>query len=195
MKKPVLLKLGFKGDRDYLHGSDIIPELLKFTGPITDLSVNFNKITSKTLIAQQVTESDVSKLRTSDELCVLLTYLKNNKREFVAVSETNSPVSCHCQYNESEIIRGNEIHEKIIFQQECTAGNFFERIIALNKKLLNTTICNGKWLFVRLDLKSAPVEPKSISLQLTRDINGSWCQSAIKGDGIFIGKIVFLRKL
>jgi len=188
-----LLDLPFKGDRDYLHGTDLLPALLKITEQVTDLSFRIHKVTSTIPQAQIVRESDISLLRSSDKLCALMTYNRFAKRMVIAISETNQPITSRLNYDETEITRGADIYDKTIVQDVPVTGSFIERTVALNKQLLNAVVNNNPWLFSRIDLTNAPINPRNLSLRLMHEIGSRSYQSGIISDGICLGKIYFSK--
>jgi hypothetical protein len=190
-----ILRLSFKGERDYLHGTDIFPSLLEVAGEVKDLSIQFHKLTSKVLKAQIVAESDLSKLRSTGKLCVLMTYKQHAKQFFIAVTETTEPITARQPFDEELTIKGANIVEKEIIQHLPTTGSFIERTVALNKKLLNSIVDVHPWLFSRLDLKEAPLDPSSLSLRLTNEFGNRTFHSEITGDGKLLGNIYFSRRI
>ena len=195
MKKfPKDINLSFKGERDYLHGTDIFPSLLEITGEVKDISIQFHKLTSNVLRAQMVEESDISKLRSTGKLCALMSYKKSSHQYFIALTETTKSIISRYPYDEEQTTIGANIIGKEIIQNLYLAGSFIERTVALNKKLLNSVVNIHPWLFSRLDLKEAPVYPQSLSLRLTNEIGNRSFHSEITGDGLLLGKIYFSRR-
>ena len=188
------IHLSMKGERSYLHGTDILYALIGLTGKCQDLSFNIHKLSSKVLRAQVVSESDVSTLRSSGELCALMIYNQSSQRKMIAVTETNEPITARRPYNEEYVVKGAKITERTIIQNFPQEGNYIERIVALNKKLLNSVIEMEAWLFSRINLKNAPLEPHKLSLKITREIGERTYQSEICGDGDLLGKIYFSRR-
>ena len=83
-----ILSLSFKGERTYLHGTDIFPSLLKITGPIKNLSIQFHKTTSKKLKLHFLKPSDVAEFRKCNDLCVLMIFTRLGNREVILITET-----------------------------------------------------------------------------------------------------------
>jgi len=193
-KKSEILNLAFKGGRNYLHGTDILPRLLEIIGEAKDISIQFHKLTNKVLKAQFVEESDLSTIRSKGELCALMTYRQSNQKGLISVSETTESIISRYPYDEELVIKDANIIEKEIIQHLPVTGSFIERTVALNKKLLNLVVDIHPWLFSRLDLKEAPLKPRSLALRLTNEIGNRSFHSEIIGDGILLGKIYFSRR-
>jgi len=188
-----ILSLSFKGERTYLHGTDIFPSLLKITGPIKNLSIQFHKTTSKKLKLHFLKPSDVAEFRKCNDLCVLMIFTRLGNREVISITETKKKVSLRRPYDEERVTCDSKIEDKQIIQQNPISGNFAERVVALNKKLLNYEVKKQPWLFTQLDLEKAPVEPKELILKLERVIGSQVYQTLIHGDGNFLGKIRFSK--
>ena len=148
-----LLNLSFKGKRTYLHSTDIIPSLLKITGPLDNLSIKFHKLTSKQLKAQFISLADVNKLRTSNDICILMTFSRQGKQEILAINETSEDVIGREPYNEDLVTHGSIIKGKEIFQKNPKYESFIHRAVGLNKKLLNSIIGKNFWLVTQIDIK------------------------------------------
>ena len=188
------IHLSMKGERSYLHGTDILYALIGLTGKCQDLSFNIHKLSSKVLRAQVVSESDVSTLRSSGELRALMIYNQSSQRKIIAVTETIEPITVRVPYNEENIIKGAEITDRKIIHNFPQEGNSIQRIVALNKKLLNSVFEIHGWILSRINLKISPLRPHKLSLKLTREIGGRSYQSDIYGDGDLLGKIYFSRR-
>ena len=192
-KTQYLLNLPFKGERTYLHSTDIFPALLNITGPIENLSIQFHKLTSKRLKAQFIHASDVEQLRRSKDICILMIFSRLGSQELIAVNETTEPVIDREPYKEELVTYGSTIKGKEISQNNPKSGSFIHRAVGLNKKLLNSIVGKHSWLITQLDLKKAPVEPDELTLRLERVIGNLIYQSVIVGNGKVLGKIIFSK--
>ena len=189
------LKLAFKGDRNYLHGTDIIPALLEITGPVSNLSVQIYRMTSHFLVAQHVTASRLAELRKSRKLCALMSYEQPTcSQAVIAVTEDMSKkVMSSRPYDEAAVVQsatrsGNEIR-----QGASQTGTFFERVVALNKRLLNELEGEFSWLFCGLELAQVPVQSAPLSIAMASNIGRRMYKSTIAANGTELGSIVFAR--
>ena len=81
------LDLAYKGERNYLHGTDIAFELFRTVDVAHEISIQFHKVVEHPLVANYVSDSDLSSLRASSPLCVLMFYttLGGKKKDNCAV--------------------------------------------------------------------------------------------------------------
>jgi hypothetical protein len=188
-------KFEFKGDREYLTGADIFSFFIGSTSPLYNLTIQFHKITEKKLSIQTIKTADLKAMRDNNQVCALLSH-KNLKNGTVMVAvETEDNIVDRVPYNEEGILRGAIIFDGIITQNESFNGDFIDRIVALNKMLLNNIVEPNEWIFSRIDLDSASVNPQKISIKMERGIGGRIYQSSIMGDDKFLGTIYFSRNM
>jgi hypothetical protein len=113
----------------------------------------------------------------------------------IAVTEDLSEeINSSRPYDEAAVARSAIISGNIIKQEPQTTGTFFERVVALNKVLLNQIEGKAEWLFGSIDLAYIPANPTSISLELIRKIGEKAYQSTIFSDDEMIGSMVFTRR-
>lgn len=190
------LNLAYKGERDYLHGTDIIPVLFTLTGPVEQISIQIHRMMSRPLFAYVAEEAEIGQLRSTGKLCAVMVYVDSKEgRTFMVVTEDeNSKIMERNPYDEKPVTTGFEVIGQKINQKIPGEGTFIERVVALNKILLNHVIGNNSWLFTRIDLNYAPLEPRSLSIELSRVMGGQSFKSVITGDGEQIGSIFFSKK-
>lgn len=187
------LDLSFKGERDYLHGTDIIPALIKNFGPVAGISVQIYRKTSCVLWAKTVTADDVSALRKSRELCVLMTYdTASSVQNLVAVTEDYSQkVTKSLPYDEALVTQTSTIGGNRIDQDKYRFGTFTERVVALNKCLLNTLEGKSSWLFCGLEISPWPADDAPLSICVTNKMARGMFKSSVFSAGIELGSIMF----
>ena len=117
------------------------------------------------------------------------------KKKIIALSDDNSRhIYRRNPYNEEEVIENSSISNFEIRQQSNNKFNFFERIVALNKALLNEIFGMKNWLFVRLDINDCPEKVEHISILFIREVGGAIYKSDIVSSGVVLGCIYFSRK-
>ena len=190
------LDLPLKGSRKYLHGTDIIPAVLALTGPVEEASFQIHRMALHPLLAQWVNNSELEVLRQSNDLCLLMSYIDTEQeRKTVAVLEDKScQMSKRIPYDEDLVVAEALVSGKTIVQKTESAGNFVERVVALNKALIHQVVASYPLLLMRLDLRCMPVSPKEISITLTRVIAEQKFISSISGDGDALGTIYFSKR-
>jgi len=188
------LDLSYKGERDYLHGSDIIPELLKKVGKVESVVFQFHRIIKHPIKAFYVDEQNLNSFRRENKVCAIVSFLsiKSAKRKIIALMEDEDmEVTSRQNYDENEVVSSSIFIGQIITQRCGHKFSFFERIVALNKKLLNEITGKSEWLFVRLDLERYPLDPDSINIEFISEIGGSIFKSNVSSNGTILGSIFF----
>jgi len=195
--RPHPLTLPFKGTRDYLHGSDIVPALLALTGPVDKPSFQFHRMATRPLCARRVDDAELAGLRASEALHVLLSCRDASGATLrVAVlpdADGARPIE-RIAYDEAAMVADAHIDGRQITDPAPGRGRFAERVLALNKHLLNETVGPAAWVFSRLDLARGPVAPSEIRVHLLRAIGTEVYQSGIAGDGQPLGTLFFTRR-
>jgi len=192
------LDLCFKGRRDYLAGTDIISAVLALSGPVESISFQIHRMTtSHPLMAQWLGEQELEKLRQSQQLCALMTYVgeRQDKRMIAVTEDVKGTIEKRVPYKEELVTDSAYIIGKKILHEKAGSGNFIERIIALNKELINTVVENQQLVVMRLDLLRVPLNPHSVAIELIRVIGDQTFISTIVGDGEKLGSIYFAKRL
>jgi hypothetical protein len=188
--------LSFKGERPYITGADIIDELLARFGRGSGLSVKFYKMVASGLLARKVTNIELSDLRKSGALCATLvsTYTDGADQTIAVVEDLATPAGHPNPYDEAAVTSGSSIIEAAISQGTSSCGTFFDRVVALNKKLLNEVVAREKWIFVGIDLSSLPNDDAPLSIRFTNAGPRGMYISSISTEGRELGKVYFLRQ-
>jgi hypothetical protein len=187
------LDLTYKGDRNYLHGTDIIFELFETIGVVESAVFQFHKVAVHQLKACYIDESDLTLFRAMSETCAIVFFVTPSKEKkiIVLIEDEERRVSNRTQYNELEAVECCTIVNNIATQQNNNCFTFFEQVVALNKKLLNEIFGKKEWLFTRLDLKGHPINIDDISIDFIREVGGSMYKSNILSNNIVLGCIFF----
>ena len=138
-EKPYHLDLSYKGERCYLHGTDIAFQLCKVLDISGEVTIQFYKMATYPILAYHVDTDELSKLRSLGKMCALMSYRDTNQeiRIVALVEDKFKVISKRKAYSESKVILGANIVNDEIVQLVANQGNFFERVVALNKELLN----------------------------------------------------------
>lgn len=149
-------ELGFKGDRDYLHGTDIYESAIKSLTHVGHLSpqnidLMFHRLVRTQLSAELCLKSQSSQASPPD---AVLSFRSGGEQSQLRLTESGSPISARNVYDEKLISAASRlsIKSKSIELDNRLQYSSIEIIVALNKFLLCSlfTELNGKWLFVRL---------------------------------------------
>ena len=190
MKKEFDVNFCFKGERKYVHGTDIYTKLTEMYPDIQKLDIAFHGITTNnmTFFSNKPTNADIKVIFKCD----------NGSQTIKLFGiENDLPVQCRYEYLEENIVKNSSINisEESITLQEKTHYTFIEHIVAMNKALLETLFqnINGKWYFTRLQLKEkiGMREITDLKLTLTSNFQFKLTKSAIIANGKEIGYIYF----
>jgi len=180
-----LIKFKFKGNRNYVHGSDIfnnITALLKEDEFTLDLSIR-KVSTSYCVLKQQAEDGDV-----------VTSIIKTNSGQYVLVNG-NESVTERYEFDEENLVANASIDNTLISMDSNTHFTLIENVIALTKKL-NYSLepeVDGKWLFGQLKLTAQfPKEFGKIEIQSTRRLPKRFSENEILVDGVNYGKIIFI---
>ena len=195
-EKPYHLDLSYKGERCYLHGTDIAFQLCKVLDISGEVTIQFYKMATYPILAYHVDTDELSKLRSLGKMCALMSYRDTNQeiRIVALVEDKFKVISKRKAYSESKVILGANIVNDEIVQLVANQGNFFERVVALNKELLNRVVSENSWVFGRINLLTYPIDPASTSIKLSGELGGNSYKSSIFGDNTLLGDIFFSRR-
>lgn len=199
--KEFLMKFTFKGARNYIQGPDIYTKivdcLLTEQFQPTNLDLSFHKIARNNLKANFFQEGeDVRNI--SDPACIFKFIDNSGGPLLIYVTETDLPITESIPFYEEKIIENAELnlHEKFILLATAAPYNNIEKIVALNKALLNQLLPEpGKWYFTKItaDKDVNIQEPETIQLKLVKNIGSKITKSVILFDSMPQGYIYFSK--
>ena len=185
------LNLKYRGDRDYLHGTDLFNAFLSNTDP-------------KSKIRMRVYRP----MRRQLEMATMESLDKEEKENISAVFECTSPagdeVWCALEnpdleiggryaVDERDIVLGATYTDGALIQYEYTPFTIIERVVAMNKVLL--THQNGnrqlKWWFTRIDLKRIPDDSSPLTLKPKSSLGTKLVASSISCNDEQLGTVYF----
>lgn len=191
------INLPFRGERNYFQGPDICHEMLKFAGPVRRISIQLHQLTGNALSIQVVNSNEVAALRDRGELQSLLSAVDHSgKPLMLAVVVEADAVSnaVRLPLDENLIVKDAIVTEKYLFDRSTDGVPFIQRIVALNKFLLQKLTGHLSWVFFRLDLNEFPITVTDIELTVDRELGDGNFITSIVGDGVKIGRIFFTRR-
>lgn len=192
----------FKENRDYVHGTDLFNNSIKFLrlnnlSDINKIDMNFHSI-----IRNQTNEFLYKKENIPDktDYAFSLKFSCDEQTYFLLLNENQEKVTERYRYPESDITDLSEINpelQQITLTKEIDYTNI-EKIVALNKALLENLFSDvqGKWYFSRLKLDTIFHKDAYSIYQITlkRNLNFKLTKSEIKLDGENVGYIYFSLK-
>jgi len=142
----------FKGDRKYVHGTDIFNELNERVRSASTIDFVLHGVTKQQLIFSDQLPAKVSNVK------VVFIFGKNDEKHRLYGTENGKGVRCRYDYSETNIYQCCElsIKDKNIVLLRDPGYTFIEKVVAMNKKLLETLFSEvvGKWYMTRIRLNS-----------------------------------------
>ena len=189
------LQLQFKGDRDYLHGTDMFTSVLSrlqtVTGDkVTDIDFSFHRIVRG---AVDLVLSDDSKDLDPVAVCQ---YAVAGTKQRAYVVETEEPVLGRYEYPEQEIVDATtiDVERRVCELEGDLPYADIEIWVAMTKALHQDVFADlkGKWLFVRG--RFSVYEPKGSGpreLSIKANFNNKLTRSEAVRGGQKVGEIYF----
>lgn len=189
--KGFMMNLEFKGQRNYIHGSDIYNSISE---ELSELGYDYiKKLAFKSFARHQVRFTLDSAESTSAFAFGILSTAQDSQKFYLI--ETDEPVTDRYPYDEALITDKAVIAGSQITGKADNLYSVIENVIALTKQLnyqLSPDV-SGKWLFGQLDLKMAlPVEWRQIQISQKSCIANSFSRNLITIDGAAYGEIRFI---
>ncbi|MCB0476397.1 MAG: hypothetical protein KDC69_12020 [Flavobacteriaceae bacterium] len=156
MKKDIDFKFKFKGNRKYIHGTDLFNECVKMLeneglSEVSDIDMSFHKIMKQQLKGYLMSEDELSE---TDHFSFVFSFKFKDKKYFIGLNEVDMEVEGRYEYPEEQIVELSKFQEadKSILLSDPISFSFIEKIVALNKGLLERLFpeISGKWYFTLL---------------------------------------------
>lgn len=189
------MMLKYKGERDYLHGSDIFNETLTWLGSqkeeIKDIDFAFHRLAAYQLKAV------LGGLPEGAEPVAVCTFTSSGAREKIHLVETDQAVTDRYPFPEDEIVSLMEIDlagRKGVLHGEMAYSDI-EVWVAMTKALHYKVFpqLKGKWLFVRGRfpeyVRHSPAKERTLAIAAS--FNGKLTRSEAILDGVKVGEIHF----
>jgi hypothetical protein len=193
------LDFKFKGERDYIHGTDIYSEITQYLSKAykpADIDLSFHKVVKNNLIGELYSITEVGS-KIIDPVSVFK-FTNNSNKYIIKLTEGSSIVKERYEYNEDKLVESAifKEDEKSITLHSSPYYTNIEKVVALNKALLNKLFFDsGKWYFTRItienDINKENVD--MIKIQLTKNIGSKITKSIILFDDKERGYIYFSK--
>ncbi len=201
MSNSIPITFCFKGSRDYVHGTDMFNKIIelkkeRFNGvEFIDIDMTVRSISSTNM---NMFESQSFHNDPSTPINANFSINANGNRIDVLLVENGDAINCKYEYNEEEIEHAAvlQIEEKIITLSNFSKYTLIEKIVALNKKLLNSLFPNhgGKWYFTKIKLRemnlNTPISA-TIKLSFKKNMDFKITDTVIMVNDKQIGNIYF----
>jgi hypothetical protein len=192
----IKLSLSFKGDRKYIHGTDVISGFISQINDFNNnISVQFHELLNSSVVLVETSYVELSNFKKANNISGLITYKNKHDAEMVfALLQNKSKDICERhEYNEIAVTDGFIIDGDKISQNCKKCGPFIERVVFLYKVLLNKLFPGFSWVFVKLDASCYYENALNISIGLTSVIGDRMFKAEILVDNLFAGSLVFMK--
>ena len=194
------LEFKYKGNRTYIHGTDIYTHVLKLFedtyGMAKDIKLSFHKIANTNLEIDILRKGD--KGYDYSECAFIMELISDSGEYVVAGIPTSENIVERYAYDEEKIVEtcifNNE--EKWINLKDRLPYHNIEIIVAMNKALLSQLLPEpGKWYFGKLHVHQDinKMDSNDIKVQLIRNIGSKITKSLILMDDQPSGEIYFTK--
>lgn len=194
-----LLTLAYKGERDYLHGSDFFNVLSEAAPEITGASQAFIDKLVFRRYARQACEftSKLPSLESSIIGQVRFKSIDNKDHVNGWLAETDRPVNDRRPFDESLVLADTvlDIEKRTTRLPVRSIHTPIEDIIILTKHLNYSVspLARGNWLFGQLDLQEPLSDDyQDLEVKMSNLITGKFSVNVILIDGRKIGAIRFI---
>jgi hypothetical protein len=186
------IQLRFKGDRNYLHGTDLFDALINEFSPRESVSLRLYKPMYHPVRYEFYNDGTVMTDRVAT-----FEYIESGVKEtFVILEIPKNSVIGRYKYEEDIVTKSAMINENQISINTGAEYSLVEKVVALHKLLLNT-IRGEKvdWWFSQINLKKLPKTNSHVLLELTTKPRGRLVRSSIYVGDEMIGNIFFSEKI
>lgn len=186
-----------KGDRDYLHGTDVLPIALQALSggrplnSIANIDLAFHGLARTGLTLGE-------NVQPGHEVKAQLSCSIDGIRRKLLLMEDGRPITQRHPYPEEQIVAGTTIDVSSATAKNAARLPFtnIERWIAMTKALHHVVYpkAKGKWLFVRAKLatyQDAYTDPTEHCIRIEADFDGKLTRSTLSVDGRNLGNIFF----
>ena len=193
------LKFSFKGDRNYVHGTDIFNECTSYFKKNLDLSESMSfKMKIKNIIKSECVLhvlSSTEKLPIDIDPCVEIVLNNKEKTIHCFIEEANIPIIDSYNFDENKILKSSKIEGNKIYLKDKNEFSDIENIFIMNKIILSENLpkINKNWFFAMLeiyDLKSF-YNSKNLIIEYNQLLAGKYAKSSIFDNNRLKGNIYF----
>lgn len=184
----------FKGNRTYVHGTDIynkMIEILKNHMKKEKFDLSFHGIAKSNISISEQMPEDESLLKFACKY-----FDKNNDRKIYYGIENNKEIECRYEYPEEDICKLAKLdfEKQEVILDAISSFSFVENTVALNKYLLEELFpdLDGKWYFTRFQIQEVPADDiYPLKLSLKANFNFKLTKTEIFINDISVGNVYF----
>jgi hypothetical protein len=199
--KDFLLNFKLKGNRNYIHGTDIYSKISAYLNSenfqVSNINLSFHKIVTHNLKGKLFSGDTISS-DIKNPACVFKFIHNMIEPQIICLFETDERVTESYAYDEEKITDAAKFNneDKSISLTSAIRYKNIEKVVALNKVLLTNLLTNsGKWYFIRLTTDGDINEktPDSINLRLVKNKGSKITKTLILFDEREQGYIYFSK--
>jgi hypothetical protein len=189
---PVSLNLLFKGERTYLHGTDMVDALAAIAPGLIEISLRIQKVAEHPLAAVLLTGDNTDY---GDVVATVRASREGEKINIALVENKDASSPGRYEYDEDDVV-GHATIDAEEKRAELSWNDRYspiEQIVTLHKALLTRCFAAAgvHWYFSRLDVSRFPPRFENVSLVVTQALGTSLVRSGISIDGEPFGNIYF----
>jgi len=194
-KRSVIFK--YKGDRSYIHGTDMFNELIQASAnsPLTNIIFTVHDFVRERA-CEIIIASTKKELNETEAIKTRCQMDVDGKTRWVVLREINSHIdtkNSRYEYDEDKVISICNQSEQMISLGGESPFTFIETIVVMNKYLLEQMFsdADGKWVFTRINLKYFCNAKSGLSLTFKHNMNFRLLKSEIMINGEVVGDLGF----
>lgn len=195
----VPLDIGFKGGRDYLHGTDIYDTVTALVSPQLGGKLAEHQLTLHKLARTRCNgiffTHPTPPLRRADAAADFAYRLPGGHHACGYLLETDIPVSQERPYDEDAVTALGDCRDGMVSYRGGSPRTAIEVVVALTKHLHLRTYpeASGKWVFSKLELGQAlpDLNQRALEIHLRHNFNFRLTKSEILVSGQRAGWIYF----
>jgi hypothetical protein len=186
----------FKGNRKYIHGTDMFNKMTDFGHLPSHLhNIRFiaHKVVHSPLCNVYLTDKK-EELNEIADICVRCQFDIDQSTHWMALTQATSAIpEQRYAYDEDQIVSLCSLKDSAITLTAPSAYSFIENIVAMNKHLHQHLFpeADGNWFFTRIDLDSGCEERAHLELHFRHNMNYRLTRSDILANGQKLGDLYF----
>lgn len=183
---PFYIDFPFRGSRDYVHSTSIANYFAERFPRATRF-----ELVIKEWMDSRITFRRVDKLGSIENGYIKLGMLDSEVLLQFSQDKTY-PVNCRDQYDEAGLLEDSQIEDKVLTCNSVGSGTFFDRLIAANKLLINSSFGpKVKLIASKIVTLGFPDDGVRFSVALASYVGTRIFKSIISIDGAPVGEVIF----
>ena len=189
----------FKGNRNYVHGTDIYNGLLEtindnFGSFPSQIRGSFHRLLKHNGIFHIFSSSEEFKKELFYAYFLLLI---KNEEYYAGLSSSDTPIIYSYEYDESDVLSGLSFDDRSVKMVLKPSYTYIEQIVAMTKRLhsIQYPEVKGKWLFTKIRFQGK-IDPQlfpgqELSIKAGKNFHNTLTQNTLALDNESLGDIWF----